>query len=654
MWIQSDLAVRGLACHNQRTKLVVLPEDFSTFIRAFFDTEYLTATQYTTRNALNFVLCANMMLDCSSRISELLRPALSNDDWEAYKKKGKDNLFTWGRVELFAFPGVDCRVELRARLTYCGLKNTGQKGNKIKVLPIRLLPLYMAAEDTLRWLLILGLIDRVFEGVSSWADLEAVQPSQHGTRIPIKKSMLANPVSFPPCFRDLGSSYKLSSQVFRQPIYKPTDPSLDLLETDVMRSSHFVKQLKVLSQHCGLQSPMLPGILRRGSAYLLGLKTSHEERCARMGHDDKDTTYWGAYRNQTSTVDFQALRHNLDAVDVSQMSSIFLAKSESAPTRVSEQGIIEISRDAQLIKLLERECEVIDQGVREFGSLAEARAQRSSTASEHPAIRRQYQERERALLSKKFVEEYRRHFDNPKDATQITTLVEPKDQSTHFDNMLDAEEAEFALIDPALLQDIDAVAEDLGNMLVDIDIQSDDTQMGGANSDLGTETDATSLHSAGSISRNNFGLRVVAKNSVFEGLSDLIYNQPEGLSAAQFADVCVEKFNHLHSADKYYPDQEPTPGTLSCRFCGVCLVGIDHNEHIRPCGLNTMAKNILEDLDRNQVASSSPEVWNGRFGRRPTLCYQIQAEETCQFRGSFLRTLLQTPQGCSNRTICLQ
>ena len=122
-----------------------------------------------------------------------------------------------------------------------------------------------------------------------------------------------------------------------------------------MRSSHFVKQLKVLSRHCGLQSPMLPGVLRRGSAYLLGLKTSHEERCARMGHDDKDTTYWGAYRNHTSTVDFQALRHNLDAVDVSQMSSIFLAKSESGPTCVSEQGIIEISRDAELIKLLERE-----------------------------------------------------------------------------------------------------------------------------------------------------------------------------------------------------------------------------------------------------------------------------------------------------------
>ena len=245
--------------------------------------------------------------------------------------------------------------------------------------------------------------------------------------------------------------------------------------------------------------------------------------------------------------------------------------------------------------------------------MAAARAQGSSTASEHAAIRLQYQARERALLSKKFEDEYRQHFDNPNEAIQITTPIESKDPSTYFDNILDAEDAEFALIDPALLQDIDAVAEDLGNMLVDIDNQSDDTQMDDANADFGTETDATSLHSAGTISRNNFGLRVVAKNSVFEGLSDLIYNQPEGLSAAQFADVCVEKFNHLHPADKYYLDQEPIPGTLSCRFCGVCLVGIDHKQHIRPCALNAMAKHILEDLDRNQE-SHTPAQKCGMVG----------------------------------------
>ena len=196
IWVHSDLAIRGLAHHNQRPKMVALPEDFSALLRAFFNTEYLTATQYTTRNALNFVLCANMMLDCSSRISELARPALSNADWEAYKKERKEKLFTWRRVEVWAFPGVDCRVELRARLTFRGLKNTGQKGNKVKVIPLRLLPLHMAAEDTLRWLLILGLIDSVFEGATSWSCFEAIQPSQHGTSIPIKESMLDTPVKY--------------------------------------------------------------------------------------------------------------------------------------------------------------------------------------------------------------------------------------------------------------------------------------------------------------------------------------------------------------------------------------------------------------------------------------------------------------------------
>ncbi len=49
------------------------------------------------------------------------------------------------------------------------------------------------------------------------------------------------------------------------------------------------------------------------------------------------------------------------------------------------QSIIEISQDAEPIRLLDIECEVTDQRVREFGSLG------SSTASEHAAIRRQNQ-----------------------------------------------------------------------------------------------------------------------------------------------------------------------------------------------------------------------------------------------------------------------
>ena len=53
----------------------------------------------------------------------------------------------------------------------------------------------------------------------------------------------------------------------------------------------------------------------------------------------------------------------------------------------------------------------------------------------------------------------------------------------------------------------------------------------------------------------------------------------------------------INSPGKYYLDQEPTPETLSCRFCGLDM---GRNQHIRPCEPNAMSKYILGALDRNQ------------------------------------------------------
>jgi hypothetical protein len=84
-----------------------------------------------------------------------------------------------------------------------------------------------------------------------------------------------------------------------------------LIEDELMRYQQVAKQFEDIGRHCGLEHKMLPGVLRRGSAYTLALKVSPEERCARMGHSDKDTAYWDAYRNTTYTVDFQAVRRGL-------------------------------------------------------------------------------------------------------------------------------------------------------------------------------------------------------------------------------------------------------------------------------------------------------------------------------------------------------
>ena len=70
--------------------------------------------------------------------------------------------------------------------------------------------------------------------------------------------------------------------------------------------------------------------LRRGDAYLLAMNVSKEERRARMGHSDSDSTYWSHYRNRTSTLDVQAIVHGVEALDMTMHSSVTLGRGERA------------------------------------------------------------------------------------------------------------------------------------------------------------------------------------------------------------------------------------------------------------------------------------------------------------------------------------
>lgn len=166
LWIQSSLVRRGLAHTDQRVKPVALPQDVSDFLRQLFDPAFCSS-QLTTRDVLTFALMICLMIDCNGRVSELTGASMSTETWVIWKAENLEKIFTWKYVELFAFPSIGGKVQLQARITFKGLKNTGQKGNRQKGILLRLLPLDLAAEDSLRWLLILGLIDGVFENITT-------------------------------------------------------------------------------------------------------------------------------------------------------------------------------------------------------------------------------------------------------------------------------------------------------------------------------------------------------------------------------------------------------------------------------------------------------------------------------------------------------
>lgn len=195
-YVYGPLVSRGLVHTQEKEKATAVPEDLSAFMKMLFGPRF-AITLSSTREVLLVALFVCLQVDCSSRISELVMPSMNTEDTKAYKEKHPDKAFRWSGVEIFAFPhqGPGGRVTLRARLTFRELKNTKQKGRRQKKIPLRLLPPSHVAEDSLFWLVTLGLIDGVFSNVSSWNDIDQLQPGEKGLLLPIKATFREYPVS---------------------------------------------------------------------------------------------------------------------------------------------------------------------------------------------------------------------------------------------------------------------------------------------------------------------------------------------------------------------------------------------------------------------------------------------------------------------------
>jgi len=85
---------------------------------------------------------------------------------------------------------LDGRVTLQAKVQCKGLKGSTLARNKPKTISLWLLPLELAAEDTLRQLVTLLLINDVFEIIKSWNDFEALDPGPDGTLVRFMNKIL--------------------------------------------------------------------------------------------------------------------------------------------------------------------------------------------------------------------------------------------------------------------------------------------------------------------------------------------------------------------------------------------------------------------------------------------------------------------------------
>lgn len=193
-WVEGSLVSRGLAHTRKNEKVTAMPQDVTSLLRKLFDRAFMS-TLASTRDALLLALFICLQIDCGARVSEFLMPHMALNNRAQWKLQHKAKIFTWSNIELFVVRDAESDpIYLQARLKFRCLKDVRNKGENHKTIPLRLLPPKLSAEDSLFWLTILGLIDGVFEGFTSWSDFERVQPGPHGFLVPIKDTMKEVPV----------------------------------------------------------------------------------------------------------------------------------------------------------------------------------------------------------------------------------------------------------------------------------------------------------------------------------------------------------------------------------------------------------------------------------------------------------------------------
>jgi hypothetical protein len=120
----------------------------------------------------------SLATDCSGRVGEFL---------DTYGKRKKPTFLCWRHVTITAFR-TPAGVTLRGTIRFENLKDSNSDLNKHKTIPLRLLPLELASEDSFRLLLVLGLIDQVFKGLYNWEDIQRLDPGPNGSKVCIKTS----------------------------------------------------------------------------------------------------------------------------------------------------------------------------------------------------------------------------------------------------------------------------------------------------------------------------------------------------------------------------------------------------------------------------------------------------------------------------------
>jgi hypothetical protein len=184
-FIDAYLVPRGFVGLNSKDKYTCT--DITMITKGIFSIPF-SAKFRGTRDILSFALFCTLFVDSAGRVSEFL--------WrDQIDLQQPGRFLAWKHIQFFSFPSKSGGVTLRAKVRYNDLKNPILDTSKHKTIPLRFLPTKVASEDSMRHLTTLAIIDGVFDCLKSFEDIQQFRPSQFGSRLKMKDSVLDLPVS---------------------------------------------------------------------------------------------------------------------------------------------------------------------------------------------------------------------------------------------------------------------------------------------------------------------------------------------------------------------------------------------------------------------------------------------------------------------------
>jgi hypothetical protein len=337
-YINNDLIKEYNVPRDKWKKPVAHSEDLSHLLQVLYSASFI-ATLPNMRQLLNFTVFLNILVDSGGRGGDIA--------WDRATPEG--TCLCWGDVKFYAFhvPEIDS-VDFRANITFRWLKGMKLDPSKYKTIPFLLFPTNMVMEDTLRLLLIMALMDNIFEeDITSWADLMKVESSVTGRLIPIRRDFLGRPVL-----------RKVDSRKHQLTV-----------SPEHLRDMHPL--IKRLGRAAGLEDRLTAYSLRRGVAYTLATKTSDENRRFLMGHKTASRIY-SEYASKIATVDLGALFRNQEPRSLEPMIGMSLNRRDDAPQSISDVGLARCRQDPEFVELYTEYVRLRDTLIGAHGTIAAA------------------------------------------------------------------------------------------------------------------------------------------------------------------------------------------------------------------------------------------------------------------------------------------